>query len=103
MTRKWRNIAEMYKHFAKDWNHVCDFSEKAAEEMFIHESTGKGSLSVSTKRDNGLYNGYMVGKHWMDATIKMWKQDLPKGLLFITELRDAYPMWWLRKVLPGYF
>lgn len=91
-------MAEIYKIFAENWR--CDFSDDAALEMYAFESRGIGNVSVATKRENGLYNGFAAGKHWMDVTIKMWKEDIPKGLLFATELyQDAkFPHWFLKRI-----
>lgn len=49
----------------------------------------------------GPKNGFYQGKKWMGVTVKMWKEDIEKGLLFKKELYDDpnYPHWWLDKVL----
>lgn len=90
-TRKWWRIAEIYKRFATESG--LDFSDDAAVEMYRFESAGKGDLR------NGLFggklNGYAIGKHWMDVTIKMWREDIASGLLFRHELEEYYPAWFL--------
>jgi hypothetical protein len=74
-SKQWKKMAEIYEVFADDWKHVCDFSDDAAMEMYTFESRGIGNVSVASKRNNGLYNGFAVGKHWMDATIKIFPKD----------------------------
>jgi hypothetical protein len=39
----------------------------------------------------------------MDATVKMWREDLRARALFRSELEDEYPGWFLDRVLgpPG--
>lgn len=58
-SRKWRRIAEIYKRFATEDG--LDFSDNAAEEMYLFESTGNGDLRVGLFV--GKSNGYAVGKH----------------------------------------
>jgi len=49
------------------------------------------------------WNGYIVGKHWMDVTVKMWNEDIKRGLLFKFELYQDPDLkdfhWWLDRVL----
>lgn len=85
-------MSEMYKRFT--WEEL-DFSEKSLYDMYMFESTGKPELSLLDRP----VNGYLVGKHWMDSTVKMWNEDLRKGLLFRFELEEEYPKWFLDKVL----
>lgn len=86
ISRKWLKMAEIYKIFAKEWEAECDFSDTAAMEMYLYESRGEGHPSYR--------NGFFTGKHWMDATIQMWREDL--GLtLFKSELYEDFPHWWL--------
>ena len=89
-------MAEMYKKFVP-LGVTCTFTEQDAQEVFTKESTGKGSLAHNVF---GVppYNGYWVGKHWMDITIGMWNEDLGKTL-FRCELEGSYPKWFLAKVL----
>lgn len=94
MTYKWRKMAEVYKAF----NQEGDFSKEAAEAMYLYESRG-GELP-------GWDNGYYTGKHLMDVTVKMWKDDLNGKLddfplLTKKELYEdeKFPHWWLDKVL----
>lgn len=64
-------MADMYKYFAKEYIDKLDFGESALYNMHEFESLGR-----KLKDKN---NGYLVGKHLMDLSIKMWKEDmLPK-------------------------
>jgi hypothetical protein len=86
---KWYiKVSDLYKVFAKDWEHCLDFSEEMRLEMYISESHG---LPVSEK------NGYFHGKKWMSVNVTMWKEDIENGLLFKQELYQdgRYPEWWL--------
>lgn len=88
-------MAEIYKRFTPTQPCYC-FSEESALEMFSYESTGTPKLNLTDKNSEGKFNGYMVGKHWMDATIKMWREDIDNGLLLATEL--DFPEWFLIKI-----
>ena len=89
ISKKWREMAEIYKKFLEDdW--IVDLSEESAQEMYLHESLG-GTLPPMT-------NGYYVGKKWMDVFIIQYKKDIKEGLLFAVELREDFPDWWLIKV-----
>jgi hypothetical protein len=88
----------MYRRFAGPGDH--DFSDAAAMEMYVFETTGQGPLR------SGLFsgdrpNGYAVGKKWMDATAAMWREDIRAGLLWRFELESDYPGWFLDRVLAG--
>lgn len=87
-------MAELYKHFAKDWEHCLDFSEESLLEMYHSETHG-----LPVRDDNGFYHG----KKWLNLTVTMWKEDIKKGLLFKSELYHdgKYPEWWLDGVLNG--
>lgn len=104
MTKQWLKMSEIYKIFAK-YNENLDFSDGAAEEMFLWESEGKGDLERGIFPKKGKYNGYAVGKRLMDITVKMWKEDIENGLLAKFELYEdeTLPNWWLNKVLKGMF
>jgi len=85
-------MAELYKHFSKDWEHCLDYSEESLREMYNSETHGD---PVSQN------NGYYHGKKWLNVTVKMWKEDLNGlGLLFKDELYNYpnYPHWWLDSV-----
>ena len=81
-------MAELYRYFAKDWEHVLDFSDEALLEMFNSESYG---TPVVPK------NGYLVGKQWLNVNVAMWKEDIAGGTLFKWELYadENLPDWWL--------
>lgn len=85
-------MCEIYKIFSKDWENMCDYSEQSLIEMYHNETHGD---NVSPT------NGYYVGKKWLNVTVKMWKEDIKKGLLFKKELYDnqQYPEWWLNNIL----
>ena len=96
ITKKWMEMAYIYQKFVP--NEPCyDFGPISAEQMFLFESTGNPKLTLTDKID-GKYNGYLVGKHWMDATIKMWREDIDNGLLHRTELLNDFPEWFLTKI-----
>lgn len=77
-------MAKTYKYFVGDMENL-DFSNKAKIDMFGYESGGKPDVHFNAKY-NGRYNGYAVGKHWMDVTLAMWREDVAKGLLTKHEL-----------------
>lgn len=84
-------MAEIYRRFNQDG----DFSDEAAQAMYLYESRGGKPPSGE--------NGYFAGKHVMDLTVAMWKQDLV-GLdgsptLTKAELYEDFPAWWLDKIL----
>lgn len=85
--------------FAEDIPNM-DFSEEAAQAYFDFETSGKGNLKIGMFGRQEKYNGYMVGKHWMDVTIKMWKEDDRRGWYLPDELSAFYPEWWLKTIWP---
>ncbi len=89
----------IYRYFGGEDNNL-DYSEDAAREMFLYETTGKGNLKATMFSTKAL-NGYAVGKHWMDVMIKMWLQDIRQGVLFIDELYKEHLEWhwWLDRVI----
>lgn len=90
MTKNWLKMAEMYRRFSGDSG--FDFSDGMAEEAFRYESTGLGQPSKM--------NGFVHGKQVMDITVKMWKEDILGLILHVRELKEDFPDWFLRKVLP---
>jgi hypothetical protein len=99
-------MAEVYKLFGTSIPDM-DYSEEAAVEMYQFESQGIGDLKQGLFSDSSRkHNGYAVGKHWMDAQVKMWIQGLNDGIIFAWELYETYPgetdfpHWWLDRVLP---
>ena len=76
---KWSKMAPIYRLMASDVGGL-DFSEQAAEDAYLYESTGaKSDLSR---------NGYAVGKMWLNVTLAMWREDIRTGLLFKHELYE---------------
>lgn len=98
-SKNWRKMQPIYRHFGGDEENL-DYSEEAAHEMYRFETYGEGNLKMGLFTGD-RYNGYAVGKHWMDATIKMWLQDIKDGILHIEELYQWYPdwHWWLDRVV----
>ena len=96
VTRKWIRMSKIYQQFCPVED-CYDFGPTSEQEMFLHESTGKPKLSL-VDRKFGKYNGFVVGKHWMDVTVKMWKEDIDNGLLNRDELEKDFPLWFLQKV-----
>lgn len=77
--------AALYRVMADD-EPGLDFSDAAAEEMFVWESTGKGALGKGLFGGEGPFNGYAVGKRYLDVMLALWKEDIRGGLLFPSEL-----------------
>lgn len=91
MSNKFKRMSELYKVFAKDWEHLCDFSDEMLIELYNSESYG---TTVSPK------NGFALGKKWLSVNVKMWKEDIKIGTLFKKELYEdpKFPHWWLDSV-----
>lgn len=86
-------MSEIYRNFCP--NETCySFDEYSAMEMYSFESTGSPRLSLTSEQRNG----FLVGKHWMDATIKMWREDIEIGNLTADELLVDFPEWFLKKI-----
>lgn len=98
-SKKWRAMQPIYQAFAEG-KEGLDFSEEAAEEMYLFESRGEGNLRMGLFSGERM-NGYAVGKHWMDATVKGWLEMIAEGTLFIWELYEWFPEWhwWLDRVV----
>ena len=109
-------MAEIYKKFSlikrhpdalystiKVWDEYDsyrDFSDEAKVEAYLKESEG---IDSPIRRANGLINGYIEGKQWMDLTItEYWLPDIKSGELraFELYLEEDLPKWFLDKVLP---
>ena len=90
--------------FCEDEKHY-DFSKKAELEAFFYETRGEGQFSLGVMCNDERKNGYIVGKHWMDVTIRMWREDIKRGVLKKKELYQDPEFqeyhWWLDKVLRG--
>jgi hypothetical protein len=89
ISKRWFEMAEMYRRFAGDYEHAY-FGENSAIEMYRYETFGDPI--------NSKWNGFAIGKKWMDVTLAMWREDIAKGMLFISELQADYPEWFLRRV-----
>ena len=85
ISQKWKRMSEAYVYSTKSFN-MCDFSEKSARDMFDFESTGEPKIVYYEKYHDGLYNGYVVGKHWYDVNLSFWIEDLRSGLITKYEL-----------------
>lgn len=92
-TKKFRQACEVYRIFAKPWEHLFGFTEQDLQEMFMHETHGH---AVSDR------NGFSHGKKWLNVTVESWREDIKHGLLFVEELRadPMFPAWWMNKVFP---
>ena len=91
ISKKWLEMAEIYKRFAKGYPQA-DFSNEAAIAMYAHETHGN-NLERTDK-----INGFELGKKWMDVTLAMWREDIPQGLLTVKELLDdGYQEWFLKR------
>ena len=85
-----------------------DYSDKAAEAMYVAESCGGGSgADVDSQHLRYLMtgervNGYAVGKRWMDVTVAGWFDEMERfgwGLVLTQLYRDPeLPRWFLDKV-----
>jgi hypothetical protein len=82
ISKKYRDIAQMYKYFGRERIYLMDFSESALEAIFANESHGT-PLNEKT-------NGFAYGKRLKDITVASWKEDLGT-LLFSWELYLQYP------------
>lgn len=84
-------MSEVYRIFSRHWEHVLDFSDDSLIELYNSESYGG---YVSKK------NGFGVGKTYLNVHVKMWKEDIEKGLLRKQELYEdeLFPHWWLDSI-----
>lgn len=79
VSKKWRDKAEVYRWFAREYPNA-DFSEAAAEAMYQYESTGIGRVNHYDLVD-GKVNGYALGKHLQDLQLAMWIEDLGRPFM----------------------
>lgn len=102
ISKKWRVKAENYKWFARGYP-TADFSEDAAEKMYIFESTGCGYVNHYDVYD-GMVNGYALGKHLQDIQIAMWVEDLKRPFMLTKyELLTDPELQPIRKLLNDVF
>ena len=101
ISKKWLEMAKIYKYFARGHGSNLDFSEEAKLKMYLYESKGVGDESLDIFNINP--NGYAVGKHWLNVMVAMWRIDIANGFLLEKELYDNknFPHWWLDSVLKG--
>lgn len=91
----------IYRYFAGEGDKL-DFSEQAEIDAYLWETKGIGNFKVGLFSTE-IINGYVLGKHWMDATVMMWIKDLkcgllrPKDLYLDPELKDFH--WWIDKII----
>lgn len=83
---KYMKIADCYLYFAKDFLQNSDTSHDALTDMYSFETFGKPRIKYSQLQNNGMFNGYAIGKHWMDVTLAMWKEDVANGHLIKNEI-----------------
>ena len=102
LSSAWLRMAEVYRIFAQGYckltEIVPDFSQEAAEAMYLQETSGKGHLRDLMWTDNG----YAIGKFWKDWQISEWRTD---GWFTGRDWRELfacgkYPQWWLKKICP---
>ena len=92
ITLRWWKMADMYRRFAKDYQQA-DFGQAAATKMYLYESTGVKLGPLDT------WNGFALGKKWMDVTVAMWRVDIQSKMLRVEELQaDGFPDWFLARV-----
>lgn len=82
ISKRWLNMSKWYEKFALD-NIKYKDSEEDKIRAYIYESEGIGEYDP--------LNLWMNGKHWMDATAAMWKEDLGAKIIFPYELLAEYP------------
>ncbi|RDJ35157.1 MAG: hypothetical protein DWQ19_10005 [Crenarchaeota archaeon] len=91
----------IYRYFAGEEENL-DFSEQSVLEAYLWETRGIGNFRSGIFTGD-KYNGYVIGKHWMDVTVGMWLEDFRKRLLHPMELYlepDLKPFhWWLDKIV----
>lgn len=75
ITKKFRQTLEIYRHFGRD-SFDLDFSEAAAQEMFVWESLGRKKFLEHYKRDEiKKNNGYNYAKTMLDITVALWHES----------------------------
>lgn len=85
------DTAKVYIHFAKAFDAGdSDFSDAAAWKMYQAESLGGEHNFPYYEKTDGKFNGFALGKHFMDLQLAMWKEDIQDGLLFKYELENRY-------------
>jgi hypothetical protein len=100
ISKNWLKYQPIYRLFSEDH---FDFSDEAALDAYLWETRGQGNHKLGVCENKT--NGYVVGKHWMDVTIRMWREDIKSGVLKKEELYQDPEFkeyhWWLDKMLAG--
>ncbi len=99
---EWLIVSKVYAHFIPSGIRV-DLSEEALWQAYIYETKGVGEGSLSIFSSAGVYNGYIVGKRYLDVTLSMWQDDIQEGLItkweIINEITDPTIKTWIAKRL----
>jgi hypothetical protein len=104
-TPKFERMAQIYRHFGREFATSLDWSDDAKYRMFKFESEGIGTKSELIEERNG----FLEGKRLMNITVAMWQEDLTahdRGeprLLFSFELYMQYPKWFVDICIPKRF
>lgn len=101
ISTKFISMSNIYKLFCDKKTTCLDFSRRSLEDQYSFESTGSPRVCYSDKNEDGLFNGYAVGKHLMDVTIAMWLEDIESNILTKYDLMVdlTFPSWFLSKVI----
>src|SRR3989304_8292455 len=79
-TQNWLRVAKEYKLHAKDWENCCTFTDEDALAQYMSETYGgEHFFSYARRNPDGKYNGFAVGKHWMDVMQAYYVQDILQG------------------------
>ena len=96
--KKWLKMAEIYEMFIPE--HLeCTTTDNDKQAMYRFETFGEGNLEANLFQLEPPFNGYLIGKRFMDITVAMWREDIPQGILYKYELEEHYPKWWLDRVI----
>lgn len=72
-SKKYERICPVYEYFASSFD--VDLSDEAKVRFYNYETFGTPIVKYYEPY-NGMFNGYAVGKHWMDVNMAMYKEDL---------------------------
>lgn len=81
VSQKFTKMSKIYEMFCPS-DVQCDFTTAALHNQYLAESKGGIHKFKYSQQFDGKYNGYSVGKHYMDLTIKMWLEDVNKRKLY---------------------
>ena len=87
-TAEWWIQAALYRRFADEarYGAVLDFSEAAAEAMYAYETFGQGVNPYGVFTSSGHYNGYAIGKRWLNWQRNAWREGIQDGLITKADL-----------------